>query len=1009
MIFLSTRSALSALSLFFTTLTILPQSRADDVQTITYQNSDGTALYLKDDRRPALYTGDFGDCLGDSNKLVTVIKFDASYYKDNMTITFDIQGSTTFVREALMIYIGVYAYGEGRFEIPFDPCKANIYSMCPAKQNVSINANAQIPLGAADVALIPSIALTIPDFEGQAILRIFSNTSQSEVACYAATLTNGATFSHPAAVGGTLGAFTVIALLSALATAAYGETIPTMRKHYAHSLSVLVVFAVFHHIFFTGALSMNFPSVLVAFWSNYAWSAGMIYTSGMQNSIDHLTSEARGNTSYLGAAGANTPQSGVGGGFDLHKIYKRSRAFDPSGMTEALEGTLSKALAKRASTGSNATSASKWFGDPVRAGLPLPGNYSGFAGTLSQEMIPASNAFLTGFIWFLILLLIVGGSVVLLKFALDLLCRFNVVKTQRFNLFRAHWKGYTALALLRTCFIAFFALMFLTIFQFSYGGAASVMAIAAIVFVIFFIGILGICAYACYYRLRVGNFETKPDRIQLERRKVLKVIPWYTFHHESNVQDQPEKVFSGSLPGWKISHIGEGTAQSIHDDEEYTKKFGWLASRYRRTRWWFFAAWIVYEFIRAAVLAGASGHPMVQVFFLLVIEFLAFLGIFKLKPYEGQRLNVIVIYLLGFSKIVCVALSAAFDVSFNLARIPTTVIGVVIIIIQGFLTTALLICIVLSAISSYFSITRHREEIKPRRWLPLRQRYFNHLDQVVADVPPPPKPPTPPPEEPKGPYFSVNSVKRAPKIEDEDLEFQAEISQDPRSSQTQVGSIYGASKDALPGNRASRATSVGSRISSSNLPYGARVHRGSWSTRDFQDYNRPYTAGTVAPLVDEGGGVVRTGSMMSRASSPGGLKDHGSRDNFGQDVSGRQSLADVAGAGLPSRTDSPATFKSGPASPPVSRPASAGLENIISPSSSGTPGNSLPRPKTPENAKRMSSPLNTIVTRSPSLKDDATGGAPPSPRSPTGSLQRGRSRLVKTPKPKESINETGGT
>lgn len=102
MILSSTRSAISALSLLVTTLTSLPQSLADDSQIITYQNADGTALYLKDDRRPALYTGNFGDCLGESNSLVTITKFDASYYKDNMTITFDLQGSTNLTKESLM-------------------------------------------------------------------------------------------------------------------------------------------------------------------------------------------------------------------------------------------------------------------------------------------------------------------------------------------------------------------------------------------------------------------------------------------------------------------------------------------------------------------------------------------------------------------------------------------------------------------------------------------------------------------------------------------------------------------------------------------------------------------------------------------------------------------------------------------------------------------------------------------------------------------------------------------
>jgi hypothetical protein len=867
--------------------------------------------------------------------------------------------------------------------------------MCPVKNNVSIVANAQIPLGAADIANIPSIALSIPDFEGQAILRIFANSTESEIACYSATLMNGATFSQPKSVGSVLGIFAVIAILSSFLTATYGGTIPTMRKHYAHSLSVLVVFAVYQHIFFTGALSMNFPSVLVAFWSNYAWAAGMIFTDGMQNSIDHLTSKHRGNTSSVGAAGAGTFASNVGGGYDIHKIYKRSRAFDPDGLIDSLE----KTLAKRAS-GNNTTSGSKWFGYPVRNGLPLPGNYSGFAGTLSEENIPASNAFLTGFLWFLILIVVVAGFTVLFKFGLDMLCRFKIVKTERFNYFRAHWRGYTVLALLRTCFIAFSMMMFLTIFQFSYGGAPSVVAIAAIAFTVFFVGMFGIAGYACYYRLRIGNWESKPDRINLERRRVLKVIPWYSFHRASDTQAVPEKIYSGSLPGWKVSHVSE-SQKSIHEDEEYTKKFGWLASRYRRTKWWFFAAWLVYEFIRMAVLAGASGHPMVQVFFLLVIEFIAFLAVVILKPFEGQRLNVIVVYLLGFSKITSVALSAAFDVSFNLARIPTTVIGVIIIVIQGLLTIALLVCIVLSAISSYFSITRHREEIKPRRWLPLRERYFKHLDQAVADVPPPPKPPTPQPEEPKGPYFSVNSVKRAPKIEDEDAEFQAEIALDPRASRSslnQPGAIYGAGD--VVGNRASRAMSVGSRMSSSSLPYQARVHRGSWSTRDFQDndgYDRRLgTAGTSAPLVGED---ARTPRPMT------GLKSYGSRESFRQ--SNPQFVGDLVDAGLP-RTESLSTYKSDPSSPVASRPASATGDGVVlNQSPLSATGAGLQRPKTPENAKRMPSPLNTVVTRSPSI-NDGTGSGPPSPRSPGGGPVRGRSRLVKH-KPGQSIDERGET
>src|ERR1700742_703281 len=108
--------------------------------------------------------------------------------------------------------------------------------MCPAKNNTPIIANGQIPLAQSDVANIPSIALSIPDFEGQAILRIFANSTESEIACYSAVVTNGASFSQPKSVGSILGVFTVIAIAASFATAIYGESIPTMRKHYAHSL-----------------------------------------------------------------------------------------------------------------------------------------------------------------------------------------------------------------------------------------------------------------------------------------------------------------------------------------------------------------------------------------------------------------------------------------------------------------------------------------------------------------------------------------------------------------------------------------------------------------------------------------------------------------------------------------------------------------------------------------------------------------------------------------------------
>lgn len=69
-------------------------------QWITYTGSDGQTLYLDNNREPALYTQDYGDCQGGS--LIKVNRFDAALYKDNMTILFHLGASSQLRSEAVM-------------------------------------------------------------------------------------------------------------------------------------------------------------------------------------------------------------------------------------------------------------------------------------------------------------------------------------------------------------------------------------------------------------------------------------------------------------------------------------------------------------------------------------------------------------------------------------------------------------------------------------------------------------------------------------------------------------------------------------------------------------------------------------------------------------------------------------------------------------------------------------------------------------------------------------------
>ena len=704
------------------------------------------------------------------------------------------------------------------------------YSLCPITGNTPITGGATIPVSSTDVAGIPDLALVIPDFEGFATIRIFSNSSQTEIACFKSVMRNGASFSHPAAIGSVLGVFTFIALLASFATAIYGVSVPHIRTHYAHSLSILVVFEVFQSIFFSGALSLNWPSVCAAFWSNFAWSAGQIYSPSIINAVNSFVGIA-GNSSQVGGAGSTLLNTN--GGLQ-QQIYGRSleKLLDRSSTPLFSQGRdIASEIYSRAVEENNATESTEkmyeWAGRVVSPGLPLPGNWSGFAGGLVDVEIPVASSFLIGFLWFLILVAILVGATILFKYGLELLSKMKWIKSDRLVFFRTHWIGFLGLIVLRTMLIGFFMMMTLTLFQFANGGKAGPLAVAVIVFLVFFGGAFGVSYYACFYRSRYGTYSSQSDRVYFQRTKVLKFIPFYKTTRESSITGDEEKPqSSGSIPLPRVQFVAsDAEKSSVHGDADYIKRFGWLSARYRRTRWWFFAFWVIYQFVRACFIGGARASPAAQVIGLFIWETIAFIVIICINPFEGARNTALAVYMLGFSKVATAGLSIAFLPHFNVARIPTTIIGIIIIIIQGVLVIGLLILIVLSAVSSYISLTRNREEIRPQSLANIRKKYFSTIEKKATDLPP-----TPPalPEEPKEPYFALKTVRRAPKIEDEeadDIDDFPDMQNIPQPGPQAQHSLAG---------RNSRSNSMASHYST--VPYGARVHRASWSSRDFQSW-----------------------------------------------------------------------------------------------------------------------------------------------------------------------------
>ncbi|KAF7561225.1 hypothetical protein G7046_g2921 [Stylonectria norvegica] len=847
---LSNRIPLGALLLLLSIFSFLPTVLAREKAYIKGTGLDGVQRELEVSRLPALYTGDFADCLS-GGSLFNVTKFDAAYYRDNLTVLFHLDGTTNIRNESLMMHISVEAYGENRFNMTYDPCKANIGSLCPLKADIPVNAFAVIPISPKDVAGIPSIALGIPDLEGFARLQIFANSTQTQIGCFQAAMTNGQSFSQPKAVGSLLGALVILAVLASFATAIYGLQIPHMRMHYAHSFSILVIFETFQSIYFSGALSVDWPSVLPAWWSNFAWTAGMFASDGMIHSISSFTGVS-GNSSQVGGAGSVPINNG--GGL-TQQIY--GRALQARAILEM--HPLLNTFTRRAGYNASDPYDYDWAGKPRNPGMPVPGTFTGFAGTISASNVPAKDAFIVGFIWLLVVLGGVALFVTAVKFILDLVIKMKWIKTDGFNYFRSHWLGYMASGVLRALFIAFFAMMTLTMFQFSNKGPAGPTAIAAIVFLMFLVGIGGIAVYACFVRLRHGKYELAPDSIRLEKGKLFKKVPFVATTRESRIgeEEQSEKPrLLGSVPFFRVKFTdSDPNRPATSQDADYIKRFGWLSARYRRSRWWFFAVYLGYQFIRACFLGGGSQTPLAQVYGLFVFEVFALVAIIKMKPFEGARNTTAAIWLLSISKIVTTGLSIAFLPNFSLNRIAATVLGIIIIVVQGFLAVAVVILMIIGMVSTWMSLSRNRENF-PERLDPLRVRYFDHIEARAGDLPPKPKEVEMPREPPQS-YFNVREVRRAPKLDEMGI---FPVTDNPPMNTTPA--------PITPINRRSRANSASSRFSASSLPRSGRTHRASWTAKDFAEWDSEMNRGDAMPLSHMRSSSLRNSGVKQQVTRP---------------------------------------------------------------------------------------------------------------------------------------------
>lgn len=655
----------------------------------------------------------------------------------------------------------------------------------------------------SQTATIPDIAVQIPDFDSSVSLQIFANSTQSEIGCFQASMRNGNSLGIPAILAPTIAFFVAIAIITSFATASYGISVPLMRAHYAHSLSVLLVMETLQTIFFTGALSLHWPSVLVAWWSNFAWSAGLINISPLVAQIGSFSGVA-GNASQVGNAGPMFVNNG--GGRLAGQIYgttdsndsisargilqQNNTTFDRSSILDA-----AYSLIKRKLYNSSDPYDYTWGGDPVLPGVPLPGTWQSFSGTIGELDIPGASAFTLSFIWMVIAIVIFPAAILAVRGLFELLARFGWVRQDCMAYFRTHSGQYARQGLFRVLLIAFPPLMTLAIFQLTLHTSPGSTTLAALVVGGFLAGLAFVCTQAVRKSPKAKKHYTEPTGQR--RRPAFSVL---SFAKRPAARRNPS--FTKGKYTRRISYVDDEETRylGVHQDDAYIKQFGWLTARYKARCWWFFVVYLCTQFARACILGGgadndsnidtsngntfSSGPPTAQVVVFLVFEILAFACYAYWRPFESTRNTALGVWVLGVGRVVVAALCIGLLPQTGLSRIGATVIGFVIIVVQVLMLAVVVVLVAMSMVSTWLSLTRNQDDFYSEMFFSLRKRYLETLLANATGAPPPPTrrqqrkqekatrladleaeriaASLPRPE----PSFSVMDVRRTPKIED---------------------------------------------------------------------------------------------------------------------------------------------------------------------------------------------------------------------------------------------------
>jgi hypothetical protein len=561
-------------------------------------------------------------CLANSSFAATL--FHVTFTPDNRSLAFNIQGVSNIAGN-VSAEMELLVYGYSAMKQDLKPCdSAGLEGMCPMNSgNIQIRSN--IDIGPDVMSQIPGIAYTIPDLDAIVRINIQDLATKQPLACVEAELSNGHSVQQKA-VAWVTAIIAVMGLLASAITSGLGHS--NTAAHVA--ANAMSLFGYFQAQAFFGMCAVPLPPVVAAWTQNFQWAMGIIRVGFLQKFATWYQRATGGvPTTYLSQLSSISIQ-----------VQKVKRAIGEIPMTKrALDMSL-RMLAPMVAR-SNAENTDTQMNANNRIIL------YGIDRVAFKAKIESTNVFFTGYIFFVIFVLLVVLGVVAFKYVCETLVKSGKMKNDQFTDFRNGWQTVLKGILFRIILITFPQMMVLCFWELTQRDSAGEVVLAIFTLVT----MICILAWASSKVVRIAQ------------RSI-------TMH--------------------------KNPAYILYSDPAALNKWGFLYVQFKAAMYYFIIPILVYTLIKAMFVGLAQNNGTVQAIALVLIEAALLIAVCVLRPYMDKKTNGFNIAIAAVNFLSAIFLLVFTEV-FKQPGIVTGVMGVIFFIYNAAFALVLLLMVLVSS------------------------------------------------------------------------------------------------------------------------------------------------------------------------------------------------------------------------------------------------------------------------------------------------------------------------